>query len=268
MKKWLSIIALLFALQTLQAQHIGSNIGISVNKQFEVNKKLRIDVRQQLQITTDIRSLKTKKDDDIFNEIGLFPFNKDDDDDDDDDDKDDDDDDPQSDPFKELNDGRQRIRMQWRSATTAGARYKLLNWLRVGQSYSLLLDEDRVRHLLRTDVSFQPKLPIKKFSIPQRLALQLAGRERRGEFIWAHDLSARSGIEWDFKKRHTLYNQWTVNGAWDNKQWEWDRLRWDVGLQYSFNKMQRFDIGYRFQQRLDKKQRTSHGISFRYSVTF
>ncbi len=267
MKKWLFVFILLFVLQTLQAQHLGANIGISVAKQFEINKKLQIDARQQLQITPDIKSLKTKKDDDIFNEIGLFPFSRDDRDDDDDDD--DDKDDPQTDdPFEELNDGRQRIRMQWRSATTAGARYRLLKWLRVGQSYSLLLDEDQARHLFRTDVSFQPKLPIKKLSIPQRLAFQLAGRERRGVFIWEHDLSARSGIEWDFKKRHRLYNQWAINGAWDNKQWEWDRFRWDVGLQYSFNKVQRFDIGYRFQQRLDKKRRTSHGISFRYSINF
>lgn len=262
MKKILLLVAFLFGLHTLFAQHIGANVGISVAKQFKVSSKLRIDIRQQLQITPDIRSLKTKNDNEIFNEIGLFPFDRDDERDDDDDDN------TQPDPFEELNDGRQRIRMEWRNASTAGFRYKLLPWLRVGQSYSLLLDEDRMRHLLRTDVSFQPKLSVKKLDIPQRLAFQLAGRERRGEFIWEHDLSARSGIEWEFKKRHTLYNQWSVNGAWDERAWEWDRFRWDLGLQYRLNKVQRFDFGYRFQQRLDKKRRTSHGINFRYSIGF
>lgn len=270
----LAILLLLFQIGKSQDQDVGINLRIDVSKQFKLNDKMRIELREQLQINPELKNLKTKKDKDIFNEIELFPYGDEDDDNNHNDDDDDDNDEEEEennadvDGFDELNDARQRVRMEWRSATTADFDYKLLKWMRLGQSYSLFLDEDRMRHLFRSDVTFQPKLATKKLSIPQRLAFQVVSRERRGVAIWEPDFSARTGIEWKFKKRHELYTNLTVNGAFDEGVWEWDRFRCDVGLEYAFNKTHSFDFGYRFQQRLNRKAQVSHGLTLQYSVGF
>ncbi len=267
MKKFLLLAIFFFILQIVktQDQDIGINLRFDVSKQFKLNDKLRIELREQLQINPELKNLKTKKDSDIFNEIELFPYD-DDEEEDDEQEEEENEDDPGG--FNELNDARQRVKMEWRSATTADFDYKLLKWIRLGQSYSLFLDEDRMRHLLRSDVTFQPKLASKKLSIPQRIAFQVVSRERRGVTIWEPDFSARTGIEWKFKKRHELYTNFTVNGAFDEGIWEWDRFRCDVGLEYAFSKIHSFDFGYRFQQRLNRKGQVSHGLTLQYSVGF
>lgn len=269
MKKLLLLAILLFLLQIgrTQDQDVGINLRLDVSKQFKLNSKTRIDLRQQFQFNPEFKNLKTKKDSDIFNEIELFPYS---DDENEQEEEEEDNPNPVGNPdgFNELNDARQRIKMEWRSATTADFDYKLLKWLRLGQSYTFFLDKDRTRHLFRSDVTFQPKLASKKLNIPQRLAFQVASRERKGVTIFEPDFSARTGIEWAFKKRHELYTTITVNGAWDEGLWEWDRLRCDFGLEYAFNKVHSFDFGYRFQQRLDRKWQISHGVTIQYSVGF
>lgn len=259
----LAILLLLFQIGNAQDQDVGINFRLDVSKQFKLNTKTRIELRQQLQINPEIKNLKTKKDSDIFNEIDLFPYGEEEDEEDEDEKEE-----VNPDGFEELNDARQRIKMEWRSATTADFDYKLLKWLRLGQSYSLFLDEERMRHLFRSDVTFQPKLASKKFKIPQRIAFQVASRERKGVTIFEPDFSARSGIEWAFKKRHELYTNFMVNGAFDDGQWEWDRFRCDIGLEYTFHKIHSFDFGYRFQQRLNRKGQVSHGVTLQYSIGF
>ena len=167
-----------------------------------------------------------------------------------------------------MSDERRSVELDWATSTAVVLGYKINDWLRMGQRYALLPDQDKHRHLFRTNVSFTPDLPVKRVKIPQRLAFQLASRERKGKIIFEHDFSARSGVAWEFKRDHELYTNATINGAFDERIWEWDRLRLDAGLQYSFHERHSFNFSYRYQKRLTGKRRFSHGVGISYSVEF
>ncbi|NJK82482.1 MAG: hypothetical protein HC912_00340 [Saprospiraceae bacterium] len=109
---------------------------------------------------------------------------------------------------------------------------------------------------------------LKKLAFSNQLGAQFATRERKGETIIEHSIASRLGLDWEFKKEHRLYSRITINGGFDEKIWEWDRLRWDSGLKYTFNDNHTFDFSYRFQQRLTGKKRTAEGVVFRYSIDF
>ena len=294
MKNLITLIALLTFSLSLNAQQVGINLRLEAAKSFKLDKKTKIEVSQQLQLTPEVKNI-NRKYDRIFDEFELFPFlregnddddkdddDKDDDDDDDDDDDNDDDDDDKlngtsnsgstsgtSPGFNDLNDDPYRIDLSWRSSSTFDFDYKIRKWLRVGQSYSLLLDNENLRHLSRTDLTLQPKMPSKKFDLQYRIAYQLGAESRKGKLRLDSDFSSRLGTDWEFKNRHIWFNNFSVNGAFDEGIWEWDRIRYDTGLEYKFSKTHSFSFGYRFQQRLDrKKNAVSHGVSFAYSLDF
>lgn len=308
MKNLVALTVLLIVNLSLNAQQVGINLRLDAAKSFKLDKKTKIELSQQLQLTPEIKNIERKYDR-IFDEFELFPFlregndddDKDDDDDDkddddkddddkDDDDNDDDDDDDDDDDtikgsttdgsnkgssngsspgFNDLNDDPYRIDLRWRSSTTFDFDYKIRKWLRVGQSYSLLLDNEDIRHLSRTDLTLQPKMPGKKFDLQYRIAYQLGAESRKGILRLDSDFSSRLGTDWEFKNRHIWFNNFSVNGAFDEGIWEWDRFRYDTGLEYKFSKTHSFSFGYRFQQRLDrKKNAVSHGVSFAYSLDF
>lgn len=288
MKNLIVLIVLLTFTLSLNAQQVGINLRLEATKSFKLDKKTKIEVSQQLQLTPEVKNI-GRKYDRIFDEFELFPFlreDQDDDDDDDDDDNDDNDDNDDDDDdlsgasnsgstsgtstgFNDLNDDPYRIDLSWRSSSTFDFDYKIRKWLRVGQSYSLLLDNENLRHLSRTDLTLQPKMPSKKFDLQYRIAYQLGAESRKGKLRLDSDFSSRLGTDWEFKKRHIWFNNFSVNGAFDEGIWEWDRFRYDTGLEYKFSKMHSFSFGYRFQQRLDrKKNAVSHGVSFAYSLDF
>lgn len=290
MKNLITLIVLLIVTLSLNAQQVGINLRLDAAKSFKLDKKTRIEVSQQLQLTPEIKNI-NRRYDRIFDEFELFPFLREnnDDDDKDDDDKDDDDDDDDDNTikgsttdgsnkgsssgsgtsFNDLNDDPYRIDLSWRSSTTFDFDYKIRKWLRFGQSYSLLLDNEDIRHLSRTDLTLQPKMPSKKFDLQYRIAYQLGAESRKGKLRLDSDFSSRLGTDWEFKDRHIWFNNFSVNGAFDEGIWEWDRFRYDTGLEYKFSKTHSFSFGYRFQQRLDrKKNAVSHGVSFAYSLDF
>ena len=126
-----------------------------------------------------------------------------------------------------------------------------------------------VRHLARTDLTFQPQLPGKKLDLQFRIAHQLGASHDKGRLELDSDFSGRTALEWEFKKRHVWFNNFSVNGAFDEKIWEWDRFRYDTGLEYKLSKTHSFAFGYRLQQRLNRKKNAiSHGVSFSYSLDF
>lgn len=285
------VFCLLFCSNLLLSQDLSTNIRFDVSKEFELGKKTSLKLRQQFQINPELKSLDRIDLDDLFNEIDLFPnilTNDDDDDDDDsdDDDKDDDDDDDDNntdtnsegsssgsannDPlFDDLNDSRLKLVVDWRTAFSVDFDYKLSSMLTLGNSYSALLSDDlKIRHLIGTDLTFRPKLRVKKLKIPQRIAVQVSARERKNKMELDHTISARSGLEWRFKKKHELFSYFSVNGAIEEQQWDWDRFRWDIGIEYKLTSHQSVDFGYRFQQRLNRKKQVSHGLSMRYRLSF
>ncbi|MDX2071878.1 MAG: hypothetical protein SFV55_25820 [Haliscomenobacter sp.] len=292
MKNLIVLIVLLTFTLSLNAQQVGINLRLDAAKSFKLDKKTKIEVSQQLQLTPEIKNI-NRKYDRIFDEFELFPFlreTKDDDDDKDDGDKDDNDDDNDDDDtikgstpdgpnkgsnsgsssgFNDLNDDPYRIDLSWRSSSTFDFDYKIHKWLRVGQSYSLLLDNEDIRHLSRTDLTLQPKMPSKKLDLQYRIAYQLGAESRKGKLRLDSDFSSRLGTDWEFKNRHIWFNNFSVNGAFDEGVWEWDRFRYDTGLEYKFSKTHSFSFGYRFQQRLNRKKNAiSHGVSFAYSLDF
>lgn len=295
MKNLIILLGLLTLAYTLPAQQVGINMRLDAAKSFKLDKKTKIEVSQQLQLTPEIKNTRRKYER-IFDEFELFPFLKendsDDDDDDDEDDNDDNDDDDDDDDdnasnnssnnnqnggtsngssndFNELNDDPYRIDLSWRSSSTVDFDYKIRKWLRFGQSYSLLLDAEDLRHLSRTDLTLQPKMPSKKLDLQYRIAYQLGAETRKGKMRLDSDFSSRLGTDWEFKDRHIWFNNFAVNGAFDEGIWEWDRFRYDTGLEYKFSKTHSFSFGYRFQRRLDRrKNAVSHGVNFSYSIDF
>jgi len=277
MKNLIVLIVLLTVTLSLNAQQVGINLRLDAAKSFKLDKKTRIEVSQQLQLTPEIKNI-NRRYDRIFDEFELFPFLREDKDDDGDDDDDDDklsgtsnsgSTSGTSPSFNNLNDDPYRIDLSWRSSTTVDFDYKIRKWLRFGQSYSLLLDKDNLRHLSRTDLTLQPKMPSKKFDLQYRIAYQLGAESRKGKLRLDSDFSSRLGTDWEFKDRHIWFNNFSVNGAFDEGIWEWDRFRYDTGLEYKFSKTHSFSFGYRFQQRLDRrKNAVSHGVSFAYSLDF
>lgn len=294
MKSLIILVGLLTLACTLPAQQVGINMRLEATKSFKLDKKAKIEVSQQLQLTPEIKNTRRKYER-IFDEFELFPFLKendsgDDDEEDDDneeDDNDDDDDDDNasnnssnnnqnggtsnssSNDFNELNDDPYRIDLSWRSSSTVDFDYKIRRWLRFGQSYSLLLDAENLRHLSRSDLTLQPKMPSKKLDLQYRIAYQLGAETNKGKMRLDSDFSSRLGADWEFKDRHIWFNNFAVNGAFEESIWEWDRFRYDTGLEYKFSKTHSFSFGYRFQKRLDRrKNAVSHGVNFSYSIDF
>lgn len=285
MKNLIILLGLLALSYALPAQQVGINLRLEAAKSFKLDKKTKIEVSQQLQLTPEIKNTRRKYER-IFDEFELFPFlqesDDDDDDDSDDDENDDDDDDDNNNRvntqtggtsngtgFNELNDDPYRIGLSWRSSTTFDFDYKIRKWLRVGQSYSLLLDAEDLRHLSRTDLTLQPKMPSKKLDVQYRIAYQLGAESSKGRLKLDSDFSSRTAVEWEFKDHHIWFNSFALNGAFDKGIWEWDRFRYDTGLEYKFSKTHSFSFGYRFQKRLDRrKNAVSHGVNFSYSLDF
>jgi hypothetical protein len=259
---------ILGSLTTLSAQnHIGVNLRMGVSKAWKIKKKLRIEAEQQLQLNPEL-TRDQKKFGDIFNEINLFP--EDDADDDGIEDSDDDDNSQISTPLSNLNDDPFAVLWEWRSASRLTTEYRLQKWLRVGQVYTLNYRKGNdIRHAYQANLTFVGKVN-DKFELTQRFGFQTTSRyiSKKDETIWEKDYQARTGAEWKFKKKHALETEFTVNGAFDDGQWEWDRLRLDLGLSYQFSENQSFDFGYRFQRTLDKKKLISHGIAISYGLEF
>jgi opacity protein-like surface antigen len=253
--------------------HIGVTLRLDAGKAWKPTKKLRFEVGQQIQVNPEF-SRDQKKFGDIFNEINLFPDDDTDDDGlDDGDDPDNDDDDPTnpSQPLGKLDDRPYSLLWEWRTATNGLASYAILKWLRVEQSYSLNYRKGNdIRHTVRTQIRTTQKFG-NDFELTQRIGFQTTSRKNKKKNIteWENDYVGRVGAEWEFKKKHILQTEVSVNGTFnDAQQWEWDRLRIDAGLRYKFTKVQSFDLSYRFQQTLDSKKKVSHGVALSFMLDF
>jgi hypothetical protein len=252
----------------LCAQHIGVNLRFGAEKEFEIGKKIELEVEQAFQFSPEVTDAEDKHGN-LFNEIFLFP---DDDDEDEDDDNDDDDDDGQAappDPDNALNDAPKTVKANFRSATGLKGTFDILPWLKLGQSYTLnLLEEWDVRHSLGTVLEMEGYVVPKKFLVEWRFAFQQTSRQRESGIEWQRDLVGRLNLEYAFKKDHRLFAASSVNKEFDEGQLEWDRFRFDTGIRYRYQKMHQFTLSYRFQRELTGKERTSHAVGLGYVVRF
>lgn len=266
MRRFIVPVIFLLLFSKLGAQHIGVNLRFGAEKEFEIGKKIELEVEQAFQFSPEVTEAEDKYGN-LFNEIFLSP-----DDDEDEDDNDDDDDDGQAgspDPGNALNDSPKTVKANFRSATGLKGTFDILPWLKLGQSYSLnLLEEWDLRHSLGTVLEAEGYVVPKKFLVEWRFAYQQTSRQRDSGIEWQRDLVGRLNLEYAFKKDHRLFAASSVNKEFDEGQLEWDRFRFDTGIRYRYQKMHQFTLSYRFQRELAGKERTSHGLGLGYVVRF
>jgi hypothetical protein len=269
-QKRLLILLLCFCLTALTAQnHIGVNLRLDVGKTWKFNKKIRLELSQQVQVNPEF-SRDQKKFGDIFNEINLFPDNDSDGDGKDDGEDDDNDSNTGNQPSGLLNDSPYTILWEWRTATDIRMAYKLAKWLRFIPVYTFNVRKGNdIRHSVQTNMEVIEKLS-DAFEFTQRIGFQYTSRKNKktNETIWEEDFVARTGFEWDISKKYTLETNVGVNGKFDKSVWSWDRLRVDTSLEYRVTDVQSFEFGYRFQRTLDTKAQVSHGVNMSLSWAF
>lgn len=265
MKQRLYLAALIavFTMNTMMAQHLGMGVTLGLRKDWQITKKSVLDVRQQIQVNPEVRKFQSKFGD-IFNEEGFWPIP-------DrllDEDDDNDEDDGRGGRDGELNDDPYDVSFEWRSSTVVRGQYSFFNWLRLASGYTLFYNGEEFRHAWQSELDYRPLLHSKakrKFDISTRVGFQRTGRPNKGSMRWQSFLTPRLNMTLKVDKKHTLYAGAALNGAWDDKELEFDRYRLNAGVQFAVNKKNLFDLGYQFQQRLDKPGK-SNAISISYTI--
>lgn len=274
MKNLLFFFFLLAAPTLGAAQNVNLALSVGVRKSFIFNKKSSLDLRQQFQVTPEIKKYNNESGD-FFNEDGFWPVPDRYQEDDDNDDDDDDDLPPgagNGNPINngELNDTPREISFDWRSNTSLQYNYRFFPWIRSNTGYALLFDGEELRHTFRAELDYRPlrhSKQKKKVDLALRNLYQYVGNPDDGKYEWESVYIPRFDVEWTFKKNHLLQFSNALNGAWNKKGFEFDRWRVNTNLVFTYRKINRFTLGYQFQQRLDKP-RKSHGINFSYEVRF
>jgi hypothetical protein len=249
----------------LSAQHIGVSVSAGIRKTWKLNKKISFDLRQQIQVNPEIEKFESDYGD-IFNEEGFWPIP---DRDDDAEEEDDDGNTPPVDPGGELNDDPYTISFEWRTSSVGRLQYNFYDWLRLSSGYTLFYNGEEFRHAWQSELDYRPLLhndADRKFDISTRMVFQRTGRPRKsGGMKWESFLTPRLQMTYKMDKKHTFYAGSSLNGAWDDNILEFERYRLNGGIQFTFNKKHLFDLGYQFQKRLDKPDR-SNSVSLSYTV--
>jgi hypothetical protein len=256
-----------------QAQDLGVSLSAGLRKTFKISKKFSVDARQQFQLNPEIERYDNRFGD-FFNEDGFWPIPDRYRDDDEFDEDDADDDLPDGagngipDNNSGLNDQPYSIEFDWRTNSALQANYRFFPWLRANAGYALTFDSEEFRHTFRVETAYYPLRHNKekrKLDLITRLLYQQIGNPDDGVYEWNGALTPRADVEWTFKKNHLLQFSNALNGAWDDKTFEFERWRSNLSLIFTYNKIHRFTLGYQFQQRLGRSRYTQ-GISFGYEV--
>lgn len=247
----------------LTAPIVCSAQGLNVTTRFEVSKTIRfskkwiVEFGQQFQASPEIDRLDAPYSG-LFNEIYLFPGLE------------------ETEPDAGgggagLSDEALSIELDWRTSSRLRGEYRMLKWLRLASSANVLLrPRDTPRYGFRTDLSLIP-ISTKRLEAEQRAGLQMVMAHDDGQVEWSKDVLFSNNLDWVFKKRHALYANASANLELKRADTpEWDRLRIDAGIRYRFLKIHRFDLGYRFQQRLSGKRKgeQAHGLVVSYELGF
>ncbi|MDX1911687.1 MAG: hypothetical protein SFV22_09400 [Saprospiraceae bacterium] len=256
------------------AQDWGYNLNVGLRKTFKLSKKSTLDLRQQLQVNPVIKKYNNKFGD-FFNEEGFWPVPDRYRDDDELDDDDEDDLPPgagngQPDEEDELSDTPRRIKFEWRSTSALQFNHQFFKWLRANTGYGLFYNGEEFRNNFRVEADYRPLRHFKgkrKLDLAARTLFQYQSNPDDGEIEWNAALVPRADVIWNFKKNHALTLSNALNGAWDDGIFEFDRWRANLNLTFTYDKINRFTLGYQFQQRLDKPDH-SHGLSLNYELRF
>jgi hypothetical protein len=272
MKQLVILCLLLSAAFTAIAQQIGVNTAAGVRGTIKLSKKSALDIRQQIQVNPEIKKYNNKYGD-FFNEEGFWPIPdryKDKDDSTDEDDFPDGAGTGIPDNPGELNDQPWDISFGWRSSSTVQYNYRMFKWLRGSFNYNFVYDGDELRNTFRTEVDYRPfqhqRKKKREIDVSIRTQFQYAGQPDDGSYTWKPSLVPRFNLEWNINKNHALLISYALNGAWDDGIFEFDRWRINPQFTQVYKKNHRFTLGYQFQQRIDRPDKVSHGISFSYEI--
>ena|GEM_PF-2011225 len=263
------------------AQEIGINLNARLSKEFDWGKKWKFTLHQRIAITPEFTTIESPYQD-LFDDFDLIPgFDEDDlyeDDEKEENEADDDDEEEQSNestdpqypftPDQELDNDFRRLESNFRTATGWELEWRIKKWLRFSQSYDFLWRPGRTRHALETTLSIRPKISSKKWLTDWRISWQQVGEHRSKGWRIDHGLRARWRIQYKLDKRKRIYLTPGINGEWDDGIYEWDRFRLESGLTYKIGKKQQIQFAYRYQERLNKRNRKSHDINLRYNLNF
>lgn len=241
-------------------QSIGLNASVGIRKTISFNEQLSLEIRQQFQVSPEIEKYNQQYGD-FFNQDGFWPIP-------DDDDDDDDNDDPDDPGPNELNDDPTRINFNWRSNTSTQFNYRPKRWLRTNSGYGLVLLEKETRHVFRAELDYRPldhQAKKRKLGLAFRTLYQLIGSVEPTQQIWTSSLTPRIDLNWAFNKKYSLQLNHAWNGAWQNRQFQFERRRTNLNLVYIYKKMHRFTFSFQIQQRLDNAKLTQ-GLSFGYEA--
>lgn len=248
------------------AQQLGINTSVGLRGTIKLSKKSALDIRQQVQVNPEVKKYNNKYGD-FFNEDGFWPIPdryKD------EEDAPDDDGTGIPDNPGELNDQPWDISFEWRSSSSMQYNYRMFKWLRSNLNYNFVYDGDELRNTFRTELDYRPLLhqrnKKRQLDVSIRTQFQYAGQPDDGNYIWKSSLVPRLNLEWNIKKNHLLSVSYALNGAWDDTGFAFDRWRINPQFTQVYKKNHRFTLGYQFQQRIDKPDKVSHGISFSYEI--
>lgn len=272
MKNITLVLFLLTAARPLFAQNAGVSLNFSVRKIFNFGKKSSLELRQQLLLTPEIEKYDNEFGD-FFNEDGFWPvpdrYR-------DDDELDDDDDLPLGagngipNNNGELNDSPHKVTLDWRSTSSFQYNYRFFPWFRSNTGYGLFYNGEEFRHTFRAELDYRPLRHSdqkRKVDLAARTLFLYVGQPDDGNFEWNALLVPRFDMEWTFKKSHVLGVSNSLNGAWDDDIFEFDRWRIYTKIVLIYEKIHRFTFGHQYQQRLDKPD-GSHGLNFGYEIRF
>ena len=274
MKHIFFALLLITASNTVRAQELGLNLSFGVRKTISLSKKSSLVLRQQLQLTPEVKKYNNKYGD-FFNEDGFWSIPDRYRDDDESDDDDDDDLPPGAgsgipNNNGELNDAPKRIKFDHRSITTLQYNYQLFKWLRANSGYSLFYNWEEFRHTFRAELDYRPLRHFKgkrKLDLSARALYQYIGNPDDGEMEWDALLVPRFDAIWAFDKKHILTLSNALNGEWSKGVFSFERWRTNASITYIYEKTHRFTFAYQYQQRFGKSK-YSQGISFGYEVRF
>lgn len=303
MKKLLLCLSLLLLVQFGFAQFNGIRFNAAAEKQWKLNKKLRLTVEQELQITPDFKPggvLRARKDKD-FKDIDFIDddflqrgkgYDGDDDDDDDsngqggnDDDDDFDDDDDDDNPATGTggtgttggttgtnNTSRKSSdKKSWglRSASSLNLTYQLNKLFLVETGYVLNLRDDAPgTHVFYTDAIFSKRFKGTKLSSNTRFRFQSEGGETDKGFNLRNFLRLSTQLRLRTGKISPFISS-EIFYRMDGPESKFNRFRTATGLDFRLNPSHRFRLQLDYQQRFNvTKNATAFtaGIGYLFSI--
>ena len=247
---------------------------------------MELSVDQNISLRPEFNSVENDPFDDALGDLFPLPGA---DDEDDDDNPDDDSDDEGDNDDKEgddndlapgsgsyhpgnlgevLRDDALNVELGVRGSTQFGLEYELANGLDISAKYGMFYQPDRLRHGWTTQLGYDLPLDSDNFRVGLRASLRHTGEQREEEFRLRSGTNLGLRAQYRRHKQHRPYVGFDLAGRWRDEEYNQDRYRARVGLDYRPDgRNYNFRLEYRFTQRIGR-DRYSHDLRFQYRASF